>query len=174
MMLKLKIYSTVFVLYEILAVWLLHCPRTCTAMFGNTFCADSVFKYFIALFAIPAIVSLIVMWIMHIIHAVRRRHSFFYRAQEAVEDVASSIKRTLKVSVSSKDIEKYIVAALAAGVKKYSDKNPELKKTFGNIIGAITGRPAEYAIDDEDDYEEDARPAPRRAKGKNNSSRRSR
>ena len=100
--------------------------------------------------------------------------SFFYRAQEAVEDVASSIKRTLKESVSSKDIEKYIVAALAAGVKKYSDKNPELKKTFGNIIGAITGRPAEYAIDDEDDYEEDARPAPRRAKGKNNSSRRSR
>ena len=80
----------------------------------------------------------------------------------------------LKESVSSKDIEKYIVAALAAGVKKYSDKNPELKKTFGNVIGAITGRPAEYAIDDEDDYEEDARPAPRRAKGKNNSSRRSR
>ena len=49
-----------------------------------------------------------------------------------------------------------------------------MKKTFGNVIGAITGRPAEYAIDDEDDYEEDARPAPRRAKGKNNSSRRSR
>ena len=60
-------------------------------------------------------------------------------------------------------------------MKKYSDKNPELKKTFGNIIGAITGRPAEYAIDDdEDDYEEDAKPSPRRAKGKNNSSRRSR
>ena len=29
-------------------------------------------------------------------------------------------------------------------------------------------------VEDEDDYEEDARPAPRRTKGKNNSSRRSR
>lgn len=112
-MLKLKIYSTVFVLYEILAVLLLHCPYTCIAMFGTPFCSDTVFKYFIALLAVPAVVGLIVMWIMHIIHAIRR-HSFLYRAQEAAEDVAGSIKKTLKESVSSKDIEKYIVAALAA------------------------------------------------------------
>lgn len=164
MMLKLKIYSTVFVLYEILAVLLLHCPYTCDAMFGASFCNDSVFKYFIALLAVPAVVGLIVMWIMHIIHAIRRRHSFLYRAQEAVEDVAGSIKKTLKESVSSKDIEKYIVAALAAGVKKYSDKNPELKKSFGRIVGAITGGVgADLGWDDADEEDaEDARRAPRR------------
>jgi len=176
-MLKLKIYSTVFVLYEILAVLLLHCPRTCTAMFGNTFCSDSVFKYFIALFAIPAIAALIVMWIMHIIHAIRRRNSFLFRAQEAVEDVATSIKKTLKESVSGKDIEKYIVAALAAGVKKYSDKNPELKKTFGNIISAVTGHAKQYIdldSDDDDSDDEDRRPSTRRAKGKSGGTRRSR
>ena len=153
MMLKMKIYATVFVLYEILAVLLLHCPYACTWMFGNTFCADSVFKYFIALFAVPAIITLILMWVMHIIHAIRRRHSFLYRAQEAFEDVTGSIKKTLKESVSSKDIEKYIVAALAAGVKKYSDKNPEMKKTFGNIIGAITGQGAD-AISFDDDMDD--------------------
>jgi len=176
-MLKLKICSTVFVLYEILAVLLLHCPRTCTAMFGNTFCSDSVFKYFIALFAIPALAALIVMWVMHIIHAIRRRNSFLFRAQEAVEDVATSIKKTLKESVSGKDIEKYIIAALAAGVKKYSDKNPELKKTFGNIINAVTGHAKQYIdLDSDDDDSDDSarRPASRRTKGKSGGTKRSR
>ncbi|MBD5400198.1 hypothetical protein HDR61_00400 [bacterium] len=154
MMLKSKICATVFVLYEIIAVLLLHCPYTCRWMFGATFCADSVFKYFIALFAVPALVGLVLMWIMHIIHAIRRRHSFVYRAQEALSDVAGSLKKTLKESVTRQDMEKYIVAALVAGVKKYSDKNPEMKKAFGNIISAITGASADsvsFESDDEDD-----------------------
>ncbi len=177
MMLKLKIYSTVFVLYEILAVLLLHCPRTCTAMFGNAFCSDSIFKYFIALLAIPALASLIVMWVMHIINAIRRRNSFLFRAQEAVEDVATSLKKTLKESVSGKDIQKYIIAALAMGVKKYSDKNPELKKSFGNIIDAITGHADQYLdmdSDDDDSENDNRRSAPRRAKGKSGGAKRSR
>lgn len=153
-MLKMKICATVFVLYEIAAVLLLHCPMTCNAMFGPAFCNDSVFKYFIALLAVPAVAALIVMWIMHIIHAVRRRHSFLYRAQEAVGDVAASIKKTLKESVSSQDIEKYIMVALMAGIKKYSDKNPDIKKSFGNIINAITGQAGNY-IDNDEEYEQD-------------------
>lgn len=155
-MLKMKICATVFVLYEIAAVLLLHCPMTCNAMFGPAFCNDSVFKYFIALLAVPAVAALIVMWIMHIIHAVRRRHSFLYRAQEAVGDVAASIKKTLKESVSSQDIEKYIMVALMAGIKKYSDKNPDIKKSFGNIINAISGKAGEYMdIEAEYDSEDD-------------------
>lgn len=153
MMLKMKISATIFVLYEIIAVLLLHNAVSCNAMFGMSFCGDSVFKYFIALFAVPAIIGLIVMWIMHIIHAIRRRHSFLYRAQEAFEDVTSSIKKTLRESVSGKDIEKYIVAALAAGVKKYSDRNPQIKKSFGNILDAIGG--TEY-IDVDAEYDDDA------------------
>ncbi|MBD5391754.1 hypothetical protein HDR66_03030 [bacterium] len=152
MLLKMKICSTVFILYEILAVLLLHCPYTCTWMFGNTFCTDSVFKYFIALFAFPALVFLILMWVMHIIHAIRRRNSFLYRAQEAVEDVTTSLKKTLKETVTGKDIQKYIVAALAAGVRQYSDAHPEMKQKLGNIINAAMKNVDGYVdveIDDE-------------------------
>lgn len=163
MMLKAKICTTVFVLYEIAAVLLLHCPYTCRWMFGATFCADSVFKYFIALFAVPALVGLVLMWIMHIIHAIRRRHSFMYRAQEAVTDVASTIKKTLKESVSSQDIEKYIMVALMAGVKKFSDKNPEIKKSFGNILNALGGGAGEYMeMGDDIERAAPARPSARR------------
>lgn len=173
MMLKLKICSTVFVLYEIIAVLLLHCPWTCDAMFGGTFCNDSVFKYFIFCIALPAVVGVIVMWTMHIIHVIRRRNSFIYRAKEAVEDVAGSIKKTLKESISSKDLEKYIVTALAAGIKKYSDKNPELKKTFGRIVGTITENfGADLNWDDDADTQTTNRPATRRVKPKASQSKR--
>jgi len=155
MMLRLKICSTVFVLYEILAVILMHSYPICTTLFGSAFCSDSVFKYFIVCAAIPALVGLIVMWVMYIIDAIRRRHSFMYRAAAAFEDVTASIKNTLKESVTGRDIEKYIVAALAAGVKKYSDKNPDIKKSLGNIIDRVTDRAGDYldkfGRDDDDD-----------------------
>ena len=164
MMLKMKICTTVFVLYEIIAVLLLHNPWVCRSMFGIGFCTDSVFKYFIALAAVPALVLLIVMWVMHIIHAIRRRHSFMYRAQEAFEDVTASIKKTLRESVSGKDIEKYIVAAMLAGVKKYSDKNPDAAKKFSKIIDAVIGGTAAFTAgramdahhDADDDDDDDA------------------
>lgn len=171
MMLKLKICTTVFVLYEIIAVLLLHNPWVCRSMFGVGFCSDSVFKYFIALAAIPALVMLVVMWVMHIIHAIRRRHSFMYRAQEAFEDVTTSIKKTLRESVSGKDIEKYIVAALMAGVKKYSEKNPGAAKNFGKIIDAVVGGAAAFtaghamADNHRDDDADDTVSSRRRAAG---------
>ncbi len=139
MMLKMKIYSTILVIYEIAAVMLLHCPRTCDALLSGKFCMDSVYKYFIFCFAIPALASIIVMWIMSIIHSIRRRHSLLYRAQTAVEDVARSFQKKIRESISGKDLEKYIIAAVLAGVKKYSDYHPNMRKAIDGIIGAIGG-----------------------------------
>ena len=71
MFLKSKIGLTILSLYEIAAVLLLHCPRTCDAMFGAAFCDDHIFKYFVACIAVPLLVFLIAMWIMDIIHRIR-------------------------------------------------------------------------------------------------------
>lgn len=139
MMLKLKICSTVWVLYEIIAVMMLHCPRTCEAMFSGRFCMDSVYKYFVFCFAVPALVSIIVMWIMSIVHAVRRRRSLLYRAQSAVEDIAESLQRKIRESISGPDLQKYIVGAVLAGVKKYSDYHPNMRRAIDGIISVITG-----------------------------------
>lgn len=150
-MLKLKIYSTIFVIYEILAVLLMHCPRTCDALFSGTFCNDSAFKYFIVCFAIPALVFLIVMWIMHIIHAVRRSHSVFYRAKEAVEDVAHNIRRDVGNSISKSDIEKYITAALVAGAQRYVSKHPEIKQKLSGFMDKMGQGTYEMDLDIEED-----------------------
>ncbi len=158
MFLKSKIYLTVLTVYEILAVILLHCRRTCDAMFGMSFCDDHVFKYFIFCFAIPAIVGLIVMWIMEIIYGGRRRRSFIYRAKNAVRDVASSVREHIGEHVSAADMEKLMAAALLVGIKRYVSKHPKHRGDFEDVLGKefVASANEEYAAYDIDEYDYDA------------------
>ena len=156
MFLKTKIGLTVFALYEILAVLLLHCPNTCNWMFGLSFCADSVLKYFIWCIAVPLVVFLVVMWIMEIIRRIRRRRSLLYKARHAVRNMASNIRDRVSESISSGDMEKLISVALVAGLKKYSAKNPRAHRLLNEIMsGTPDNIDVEYSEyeDDDDDYD---------------------
>ena len=151
MFLKSKIGLTILSLYEIVAIMLLHCPNTCNAMFGMTFCTDSVFKYFIVCIAVPLIVFLIVMWIMEIIDHIRRRHSFLYKAKHAVKNMADHIRERVSESVSSKDIEKMISAALVLGLRKYANRNARARQMLDEMSGDIDAEYGIYASYDDDD-----------------------
>ena len=145
MFLKSKIGLTILSLYEIAAVLLLHCPRTCDAMFGASFCDDHIFKYFIACIVVPLVVFLLVMWIMDIIHRIRRHRSLLYKTRHAVQNMAMNIRDRISEKVSSGDIEKMITAALVIGLKKYSDRNPRARQILGQIMdGQIDDIDVEY------------------------------
>lgn len=133
-MIKLKIWLTVLTLYEIVAVLLLHCSRVCNAMFGLNFCSDHVFKYFIALFAVPAIITLIVMWIMEIIHTARRRQTLVFKAKTAIKDMAEKLRDKVSENVSTKDLEKLAAAAFVAGVQRYSANHPRMRNKIREIL----------------------------------------
>ncbi len=167
MMLKLKIYTTILFVYEILAVLLLHCPRTCDSLFGVGFCDDRVFKYFIACFAIPALVFLIVMWIMEIVSRARRRRTLMYKAKSAVKGIVSNVREKVSEKVSSQDLEKLAVAALLAGVKKYSHKYPKVRSKLNELLDTDIAdyEDDEYSADD-DEEDDDERGASRGARAK--------
>ncbi len=159
MLLKIKTYLTVFTLYEIIAVIMLHCPRICDSMFGVAFCDDHVFKYFIACFAVPALAFLIAMWISEIVHSVRRRRSFTYRAKHAVMGVVDNVRNSVSKHVSGKDLEKLMTVALVMGLKKYAQKHPHTRDKIAEMLNTdlsdITLEfDGEYEMDDEDDDEE--------------------
>lgn len=135
MMLKLKTYFTIFVLYEIIAIILLHFSVTCEAMFGFTFCSDSVYKYFVACFAVPAEFLLIVMWIAEIIKRIHHRRSITYKAKSIVKDIVSGVRSKISKNVSSEDLEKIIIATLVAGVKRYSERYQAKKE---DVVNAFT------------------------------------
>lgn len=151
-MLKLKICLTVFILYEIAAVLLLHFPTTCDAMFAYSFCADSVFKYFIACIAVPALAFLIAMWIFTIVKRIRRR-SFVYRARAALGEFADDVRRDVAGNVNSADLQKYIAAAVIGGIGRYMSKNPRARQMFEDIVGAVRNGNVDYHDVNHGDYD---------------------
>ena len=162
-MLKMKTCFTVFAVYEILAVIVVHMTRVCTAMFGANFCADGGFKYFIACVAIPVLAFLIWMWVSEIIHVVHRRHSIVYRTKSAIGDMMHDVKERVSDSFTKQDIEKYITAAALFGIKKYTDSHPETRRMVEEIVAAARGQhaptarhDADYDADDEDEEYQDA------------------
>lgn len=151
-MLKSKILFTIFVLYEIIAVILLHCPRTCDAMFSGTFCNDSVFKYFLICAAIPMLAWVLWIWIDEIFFA-RRHRSFLNRARDVMDDVTDGVKKHLGRAFDARDMDKYLAAAILFGIKKYSAKHPQMRNTIRNIIDGTDGGNVSYGDDNDDDDE---------------------
>ena len=144
MFIKSKICFTVFVVYEIAAITLLYFQRTCDAMFSTGFC-DSWYRYFAGAVAVPLLVYLTWMWIREIVR-IRRRHRFISRAKRLIGDVASTVHEKLG-KISSADMERVLAMAILLGVKKYSDRHPNLRHMIGEIIGVSKGEEMEYGYE---------------------------
>ena len=136
MFIKSKICFTVFVIYEIIAITLLHFQRTCDAMFSAGFC-DSDFKYFAGAIAVPLLAYLVWMWIREIVRA-RRRRKFINRAKQLLGDIATNVHEKLN-DVSPRVLEQLIVAAIILGVQRYAAHHPNIHQTIGKIIGKSNG-----------------------------------
>lgn len=150
-MLKSKICFTVFVLYEIIATTLLHYQNTCNAMFSGGFCSDGGFKYFLICAAVPMMALVLGMWIHEVFFA-RRRRSFFHRARDIIDDVAVGIKKHMGRAFDMHDMDKYLVAAILFGIKKYSARHPQMRDTIRDIIAS--GNTGAYLYDDADDIDD--------------------
>lgn len=148
---------TVFSLYEIIAAIMLHCPRTCDAMFGGKFCMSGGFKYFIGMVVVPVIAMLICMWIHEIFAAHRMRHGMMRRAKNAARDAWDNVKERVSANVSRGDIEKFLMAAALVGVKKYVSKHPGTKNTLKKIFEQSDINIADIVNDDDDEdiYDDD-------------------
>lgn len=144
MFIKSKICFTVLVIYEIAAITLLHFQRTCDAMFSTGFC-DSWFRYFAGVVALPLLAYLMWMWIYEIVRA-RRRHRFIARAKHLVGNVASTVHEKLG-NISSADMERIITMAILFGMKRYSDRHPNIRHTIDEIIGVSQGDNMDYKYD---------------------------
>ncbi len=133
-MLKIKIGLTAIVLYEIIAVIFMHMANTCNTVFGNGFCADSPFKYFVICVAIPLIGLICTIWVKEIIARRRRKHSVLGYAKHVIKDVALIVRDRVAERVSTVDLEKMMMAALIFGIKKYADKHPRVRDSFEQMF----------------------------------------
>ncbi len=137
MILKSKICFTALIIYEIIAVSVLHFQRLCDAMFAVPFC-DSWYRYFLFCVIVPLVALLIWMWISEIIRLHRRR-KFIRRAKNTVAGIISSIRGKVSENFDASNLEKIITAAILIGIKKYADRHPNLRRNVNNVMDIANG-----------------------------------
>lgn len=125
MFMKSKICFTVFAIYEITVISLLHFDYTCFSVFSPGFCLSD-FKYFVFAVAVPLIVYLAWMWINEIVHR-RRRRMFISRAKNIVTGIVGNVRDTIAQHMSAEDLERILTAAILIGLKRYVDKSAEIE-----------------------------------------------
>ena len=157
MLLKSKICFTVLVIYETIAITVLHMTRICSAMFGQNFCADGGYKYILACVLIPLLAMVIAMWINEIFEAEHRRHSMMHKAKDAFSHVFENLRDRIAEKATPADIEKFLTAAVLIGIQHYSAKHPRAKAMLKEIFDAGMGKDSGYEqyaeYGDQEEYE---------------------
>lgn len=149
-MLKLKIFFTVFIVYEIIAIILLHNTYTCNSIFSMAFCYDSGFKYFLFCIALPLLGFVAWMWINEIFVWRYRRRSWIRRSWTVMSDVTKNIKSQIGDAFNVHDVDKYLASAILFGLKKYSSTHPQIRRAVQQIINNANNQ----YLDDADDYDD--------------------
>ncbi len=147
-MLKLKIALTVFFLYEIITATFMHVSKTCNVVFGDVFCGDSPFKYFVICVAVPLLALICIMWWREFISRRRRKYSVLGRARYMIKDVAIMLRDRVAQNVSAVDLEKVLMAALVLGIRKYAAKHPHVRNAFEQMV-ANDNVDGEFNVDNE-------------------------
>ena len=126
---KIKIYTTIFVLYEFAIITILQIPNYCIYFFNIDFCVVP-FRYFLMCVIVPVSFGLLVWWMPEI------SRLFCKKCQcEVQEDM--SIKDVLKEIVTKQDIERLITAAIVMGIQKFATNHPKAKEAFDGILNAL-------------------------------------
>lgn len=128
---KLKIFITVLFIYEFIVITILQIPRYCISVFNLNFCEYGTFKYFLLCVACPILFGIFIWWIPDIVKLFCKHNCVEEQPKpETIHDVLSEI-------ISSKDIERFITAAIVMGIQKFTQTHPKTTAVFDNILDLI-------------------------------------
>lgn len=129
---KLKIFTTVFVLYEFVMLTVLQINRYCLSWFNLNFCEYATFKYFLMCVVVPISIALLIWWMPEI------SRLFCHNKCQCEQNKPESVKDAVHEIISKQDIERLIMAAVVMGVQKFVTNHPMAKETFADILKVVT------------------------------------
>ena len=125
---KAKVFFTILILYECVAITILQIHRYCVGVFNLNFCEYGAYKYFLICVAFPVLLSVLMWWMPDIVRLFCKKQCMVEKEKtETIHDVLSQI-------ISSKDIERFITAAIIMGIQKFSKTHPKTQAVFDNIM----------------------------------------
>ena len=130
---KLKIFITIFVLYEFVMLSVLQIPTYCNAIFNYNFCAMYNFKYFLLCLMLPVLCGLVIWWTPEFARMLCPNKCACDKAPQTIHD-----KDMYHDEMSKQYLEKLITSAIMIGVQKFATSHPKTEKVFDNIFDALT------------------------------------
>ena len=128
---RLKIFLTVLFIYEFIVITILQISRYCISVFNLNFCEYGAYKYFLICFAFPVLLGIFIWWIPDIVKLFCKHNCTTEKPKpENIHDVLNQI-------ISSKDIERFITAAIVMGIQKFAQTHPKTNAVFDDILDLI-------------------------------------
>lgn len=128
---KIKIFITIFTLYEFVMLTILQIPKFCNAFFNNNFCYVGGFKYFLLCIMLPILIGLFVWWLPEIVRTLCSNKC------NITKETDEKNKDTFNEIISKQDIENFITSAIITGIQKFAIKHPKTTEAFDGIIDIL-------------------------------------
>ena len=130
---KIKIFITLFVLYEFLIITILQIPGYCKTFFNQGFCDFGNFKYFLMCVMLPGLLGLFFWWIPEMLRMCCRGKC---QCEETHLETKESKKESNEI-ISRDDMERLVTSAIIMGVKKFATMHPKTTKIFDEVIDVV-------------------------------------
>jgi len=130
---KIKIFITIFVLYEFVMSTILQIPGACNTFFNYGFCEASNFKYFLICVMVPGLLILFFWWMPDIARPFCKNKcqcDETHIEQKPIQKAADEI-------ISRDDLEKIVTTAIVLGVQKFATLHPKTTKAVDNIVNIL-------------------------------------
>lgn len=126
---KIKIFITIFALYEFVVLTVLQIPPYCNAIFNYNFCFGGGLKYFLLCIMFPGLIGLVIWWMPDIVT--------FGCPRKCNPQTDFTLKNIFDEIISKQDIEKFITAAIIMGIQKFVQNHPDTTEKFDSILNAL-------------------------------------
>ena len=120
---KLKIFITIFLLYECFCLFVLQINNLCSGIFNVRFCNVGFFKYFFLCIMLPIIVGLFLWW---------------------VPEISRIFTKQTPPPPERKDFEKIMMGIALLGLHKFLQNRPKTKEAINVITDLLKSYEEKY------------------------------
>ncbi len=123
---KLKIFTTLFIIYEFVVITVLQIPVFCNALFNYNFCGFGGFKYFLFCVMLPTLVCLLFWWLP------RKEIETKKSSQDILFDL-----------LPPQYIKRFLIAVVIVGLRKFIMSHPRTRNFMNDVKGVMKKQKAQ-------------------------------
>lgn len=131
---KFKIFITILTLYEFVMLTILQVKNYCFSVFNASFCEYGTFKYFLMCIMLPGLCCILIWWLPNLSRFVCNKTCKLPSVPPPPKETFTDVLREI---ISTKDIERFITAAVIMGVQKFVQNHPKTQTVFDDILKQI-------------------------------------